>query len=211
MQNVNSLMNLRYPAFEVIVVNDGSSDDTVARLIQGFQLERTDVAARENLQTRPVRAVYRNPRIPELLVIDKENGGKADSLNAGINVSRYEYFAAIDSDSLLERDSLLRLSAHMLDSDEPVVATGGNIFPINGCRVDQGSIEEIGLPRRILGRYQTLEYLRSFMAGRTGWAQIKSLMIISGAFGLFRRREVVDVHGYLTGSGETPAAVARVR
>jgi cellulose synthase/poly-beta-1,6-N-acetylglucosamine synthase-like glycosyltransferase len=96
---------------------------------------------------------------------------------------------------------LLRLAARFLDSDVPVVATGGNIFPVNGCDVSRGRLERIGLPREILGRFQTLEYLRSFMAGRTGWAAIDSLMIISGAFGVFRKRDVVDAHGYLTGSG----------
>jgi cellulose synthase/poly-beta-1,6-N-acetylglucosamine synthase-like glycosyltransferase len=135
------------------------------------------------------------------VVIDKSNGGKADSLNAGINASRKSYFAAIDSDSLLERDSLLRLASRFLDSDAPVVASGGNIFPVNGCRVSRGKLDEIRLPRRLLGKYQTLEYVRSFMAGRTGWAALHSLMIISGAFGLFQKRAVVDAHGYLTGSG----------
>ena len=200
-QNVNSLMNLRYPDFEVIVVNDGSPDNTIPRLIQAFELERSDVFVHGYIGTQPIRAIYRNPRIPELLVIDKQNGGKADSLNAGINASRKDYFAAIDSDSLLERDSLLRLAGLFLDSDVPVVASGGNIFPVNGCVVDRGSLEEIHLPRELLGKFQTLEYIRSFMAGRTGWAQIRSLMIISGAFGLFRKRDVVDAHGYLTGRG----------
>ena len=201
-ENVNSLMNLRYPDFEVIVVNDGSPDDTMGALIRHFELERTDVFVHGYLGTQSIRGIYRNPRIPELLVIDKENGGKADSLNAGINAARKDYFAAIDSDSLLERDSLLRLTALFLDSDVPVVATGGNIFPVNGCRVDHGHLDSIALPREFLGRLQTLEYLRSFMAGRTGWAQLKSLMIISGAFGLFRKQEVVDAEGYLTGKGK---------
>jgi cellulose synthase/poly-beta-1,6-N-acetylglucosamine synthase-like glycosyltransferase len=200
-ENVNSLMNLRYPDYEVIVVNDGSPDDTMGTLVRNFELERTDIFIHGYLGTQAIRGIYRNPRIPELLVIDKYNGGKADSLNTGINAARKDYFAAIDSDSLLERDSLLRLAAHFLDSEEPVVATGGNIFPVNGCRVDRGNLESIALPRHILGQLQTLEYLRSFMAGRTGWAHIKSLMIISGAFGLFRKRDVVDSHGYLTGSG----------
>lgn len=200
-ENVNSLMNLRYPDYEVIVVNDGSPDDTMGSLIRAFELERTDVFVHGYLGTQPIRGIYRNPQIPELLVIDKNNGGKADSLNAGINAARKDYFAAIDSDSLLERDSLLRLTAHFLDSEVPVVATGGNIFPVNGCTVDRGQMDEIALPGKLLGRYQTLEYLRSFMAGRTGWAHIKSLMIISGAFGLFRKQDVVDSHGYLTGRG----------
>lgn len=200
-ENVNSLMNLRYPDYEVIVVNDGSPDDTLGSLIRSFELERTDIFIHGFLGTQTIRGVYRNPQIPELLVIDKNNGGKADSLNAGINAARKDYFAAIDSDSLLERDSLLRLTAHFLDSEAPVVATGGNIFPVNGCLVDRGNLDSISLPRELLGRYQTLEYLRSFMAGRTGWAEIRSLMIISGAFGLFRKSDVVNAHGYLTGSG----------
>jgi cellulose synthase/poly-beta-1,6-N-acetylglucosamine synthase-like glycosyltransferase/HEAT repeat protein len=201
-ENVNSLMNLRYPNFEVIVVNDGSPDDTMGSLIRDFELERTDIFVHGYLGTQPIRGIYRNPQIPELLVIDKQNGGKADTLNAGINAARNDYFAAIDSDSLLERDSLLRLTAQFLDSEEPVVATVGNIFPVNGCSVDRGNLDRIALPRELLGRLQTLEYLRSFMAGRTGWAQLKSLMIISGAFGLFRKKDVVDSEGYLTGSGK---------
>lgn len=200
-ENVNSLMNLRYPDFEVIVVNDGSTDNTLRVLIDNFELERTDMFVHAYLGTQPVRGIYRNPRIPELIVIDKQNGGKADSLNAGINAARKAYFAAIDSDSLLERDSLLQLAARFLDSEKPVVATGGNIFPINGCRVDRGQLEEIRLPRELLARFQTLEYLRSFMGGRAGWAQLGTLLIISGAFGVFRTRDVVDAHGYLTGSG----------
>lgn len=200
-ENVNSLLNLRYPDFEVIVVNDGSSDHTLDVLVKHFELERTDVFIHGYLGTQPIRGVYRNPQIPELMVIDKQNGGKADSLNAGINAARKRYFAAIDSDSLLERDSLLRLAGGFLDIDVPVVASGGNIFPVNGCTVDRGQLDEIRLPKNLLARFQTLEYIRSFMAGRTGWAQLGALMIISGAFGLFRKQDVVDAHGYLTGSG----------
>ncbi|MFW5683696.1 MAG: glycosyltransferase [Spirochaetota bacterium] len=200
-ESVNSLLNLRYPDFEIIVVNDGSPDATLRVLIERFELERTDIFLHGYLETQPVRGIYRNPRIPELIVIDKQNGGKADSLNVGINASRKTYFAAIDSDSLLERDSLLRLAARFLDSDAPVVASGGNIFPVNGCSVSLGKLDEIHLPREPLARFQTLEYIRSFMAGRTGWAAFNSLMIISGAFGLFRKRDVIDAHGYLTGSG----------
>jgi len=200
-ESVNSLLNIRYPDFEIIVVNDGSPDGTLDELIARFELERTDIFLHGYLETQPVRAVYRNPRIPELTVIDKQNGGKADSLNSGINASRKDYFAAIDSDSLLERDSLLRLAARFLDSDVPVVASGGNIFPVNGCTVSHGKLDRISLPGGLLGKFQTLEYIRAFMAGRTGWAAIDSLMIISGAFGLFRKQEVIDAHGYLTGSG----------
>ncbi len=200
-ESVRSLLGLRYPDFEVLVINDGSADRTLQRLVDVFELERVDIFMHGYLPTQAVRGVYRNPRIPELTVIDKQNGGKADSLNVGINASRKEYFAAIDADSLLERDALLRAAAQFLDSDVPVVATGGNIFPVNGCAVSHGVLEEIRLPHEHIGRFQTLEYLRSFMAGRTGWAGLRSLMIISGAFGVFRKADVIEAHGYMTGSG----------
>ncbi len=199
-ENVNSLLNLRYPDFEVIVVNDGSTDATLQSLIDHFELERVDVFVHSYLRTQPLRGLYRNPAIPELLVVDKKNGGKADSLNAGINVSRKDYFAAIDSDSILERDALLHMTAHFIDSEVPVVATGGNVLPVNGCSVDRGVLGARRLPRNLLARFQAVEYIRSFMAGRTGWARLGSLMIISGAFGLFRKRDVVDARGYLTGA-----------
>ncbi|TVQ25756.1 MAG: glycosyltransferase, partial [Spirochaetaceae bacterium] len=200
-ESVRSLLGLRYPDFEVLVINDGSADGTLQRLIDVFELDRVDIFVHGYLPAQPVRGIYRNPRIPELTVIDKQSGGKADSLNVGINASRKAYFAAIDADSLLERDALLRATAQFLDSDVPVVATGGNIFPVNGCTVSDGVLEEIRLPQEHLGRFQVLEYLRSFMAGRTGWAGLKSLMIISGAFGVFRKADVIDAHGYMTGSG----------
>ena len=199
-ESVNSLLNLRYPEYEVIVVNDGSTDRTLDVLVDHFELERIDVFIHGYLNTRPVRGVYRNPRIPELTVIDKVNGGKADSLNAGINAARADYFAAIDSDSLLERDALLRLAGAFLDSDRPVVAAGGSILPVNGCRVTAGSIDEFKLPRSPLASLQTMEYIRSFLAGRTGWARLRSLLIVSGAFGLFSKQEVIDARGYLTSS-----------
>lgn len=199
-ENVTALLNLRYPDYEVVVVNDGSTDETLESLVEHFELERADVFLHGYLKTRSVRGVYRNSRLPGLVVIDKSNGGKADSLNAGLNAARKEYFAAIDSDSVLERDALLELAAGFLDTDTPVVAAGGNIMPVNGCSVDRGHIEQVRLPDRMLPRFQTMEYVRAFMNGRTGWAQLGSLLIISGAFGLFRTRDVVDSRGYLTSS-----------
>ncbi len=199
-ESVNSLLNLRYPDYEIIVINDGSTDGTLEKLIDHFELERHDIAMQDYLKTRAVRGVYSNRRLPELVVIDKNNGGKADSLNAGINAARREYFAGIDSDSLLERDSLLDLTASFIDSDIEVIAAGGNILPVNGCTVRKGYIESIGLPKNNLARFQTIEYIRSFMAGRTAWAGIRALLIISGAFGVFKRKDVIGVRGYLTGS-----------
>ena len=199
-ESVSSLLTLRYPDYEVIVVNDGSRDDTLGRLVSYFDLERTDVFVHRYLATEQIRGIYASKRYPELLVIDKVNGGKADSLNAGINVARKEYFAGIDADSMLERDALLNLASKFLASEEEVVAAGGNILPVNGCTVRKGSLVETRVSRRAIARFQTIEYLRAFMAGRVGWATLKSLLIISGAFGLFHRRRVVDAHGYLTRS-----------
>jgi cellulose synthase/poly-beta-1,6-N-acetylglucosamine synthase-like glycosyltransferase len=199
-ESVSSLLTLRYPDFEVIVVNDGSRDGTLRKLIDYFHLERTDPFVHRYLATEKIRAIYASRRYPELLVIDKANGGKADSLNAGINLARKEYFAGIDADSMLERDALLALAGKFLSSEEEVVAAGGNILPVNGCTVRQGDLVQTRIPRRAIARFQTIEYLRAFMAGRVGWAALKSLLIISGAFGLFHRRRVVDAHGYLTRS-----------
>jgi len=199
-ESVSSLLNLRYPDYEVIVVNDGSKDHTLERLVSHFGLERTDLFVHRYLNTQEIRGLYANKRYPELLVIDKENGGKADSLNAGINVARKEYFAGMDADSMLERDALLNLAGLFLFSDEEVVAAGGNILPVNGCTVRCGTLVSTRIPRRPIARFQTIEYLRAFMAGRVGWAAIKTLLIISGAFGVFHRRRVIDVHGYLTRS-----------
>jgi cellulose synthase/poly-beta-1,6-N-acetylglucosamine synthase-like glycosyltransferase/HEAT repeat protein len=199
-ESVSALLDLRYPDFEVIVVNDGSRDRTMERLVAHFGLERTEVFIHRYLTTQEVRAVWASRRHPGLLVIDKANGGKADALNAGINATRKEYFAGIDADSLLERDALLALTGLFLFADEEVVAAGGNIMPVNGCTVRRGDLAETRIPRRPLARFQAVEYLRAFMAGRVGWAAIRSLLIISGAFGVFHRRRVVDAHGYLTRS-----------
>lgn len=199
--SVESLLTVNYPDFEVIVVNDGSDDLTLSRLVSRFGLERRDADYPELLRTQPVRGVYGNPRVPALVVIDKINGGKADSLNAGINAARKEYILGIDSDSLIEGDSLLKLASAFLDEDRPVSASGGNILPANGCAVDRGAILERRVPRSPLPLLQTAEYLRSFMNGRVGWSALGSLMIISGAFGVFRRSEVIDAAGYLTSRG----------
>jgi cellulose synthase/poly-beta-1,6-N-acetylglucosamine synthase-like glycosyltransferase len=152
------------------------------------------------LNTQEIRGVYASKRYPELLVIDKANGGKADSLNAGINVARKEYFAGIDADSLLERDALLNLAGMFVYSEEQVVAAGGNILPVNGCTVSKGALVDVRIPERPIARFQTVEYMRAFMAGRVGWSALKALLIISGAFGVFHRRRVVDERGYLTRS-----------
>ncbi len=197
-ESVHSLLNLRYPNYELIVVNDGSPDNTLATLIEEFDLEKVDMVIPQKLKTMPIRGIYANKSLPKLLVVDKVNGGKADTLNAGMNLSSKEFYCGIDADSLLESDSLIKLASLTLDSTDDAVALGGNIFPINGCRVSKGVLEKINIPQNSIARFQTIEYIRAFMTGRLGWAKIKCLLIISGAFGLFHKDRVVEIGGYLT-------------
>lgn len=201
-ESANSLLNLTYPDYEVLVVNDGSKDNTLDTLIQYYNLTRIDYSYEKKLNTEPVRGVYKNPLYPKLIVVDKENGGKADSLNAGIVLSQKEYFCCIDADSLLEKDALLKLASQTLDEGTETPALGGNIIPINGCKVHRGYISEVSIPKNPIARFQTMEYIRAFMSGRLGWAYINCLLIISGAFGLFRKERAIAVGGYLTYNGK---------
>lgn len=200
-ESVISLLNLKYPDYELVVVNDGSRDRTLEVLIQAFDLQRIDYQAAGRLNTLPIRGVYRNESLPRLVVVDKVNGGKADALNVGINLAGKEFFCGIDADSLLEGDALLKLASLEIDAGVEMPALGGNVFPANGCLIDKGTIKEVRIPRQALARFQTIEYIRAFMSGRLGWSQVNALLIISGAFGLFRRERVIRVGGYMTSSG----------
>jgi len=200
-ESVNSLLNLWYPEYELIVVNDGSNDQTVQKLIDYFSLEKVDIVYNEDIKTRPVLAIYKNRLISKLLVVNKINGGKADSLNAGINIASGEYVCGIDADSLLEKDALIKIASSSLDIEVETVAAGGNILPINGCSIRRGAIDKFAIPHNHLAVFQMIEYFRSFMAGRIGWASLNCLLIISGAFGLFSRKRIIEIGGYLTSSG----------
>lgn len=201
-ESTSSLLNLKYPRYEVVVVNDGSKDDTLTRIIEHFNLEKVDKKIQSKINTMPIRGVYANKEIPKLIVVDKANGGKADSLNVGINVSRFDYVCGIDADSLLEEKALLKIAAGMIDIGDESVAAGGNILPVNGCTVEKGDLTEIKIPKNPVAKFQTIEYMRAFLAGRVGWSQLRSLLIISGAFGLFKKDRVIQIGGYLTASGE---------
>jgi cellulose synthase/poly-beta-1,6-N-acetylglucosamine synthase-like glycosyltransferase len=199
-ESVTSLLHLNYPDFEVIVVNDGSKDNTLQVLIDHFELQRKNIFVEQHLGTRPVLGVYVNRSIPNLVVIDKLNGGKADALNVGINAAKNDYVCGIDADSLLAPDSLLRLMSSMLDNDDITLAIGGNIAAVNGCVVEHGVVEKLGMAKSQLAQFQTVEYLRAFTLGRIAFADWKSLVIVSGAFGLFEKQMLIEVGGYLTAS-----------
>ena len=198
-ESVRSLLALRYPEFEVIVVNDGSSDRTLGTLSEAFELLPVRKALRGTIPTARVRAAYASRRHHELWVVDKDNGGgKADAINAGINAARYPYFCVLDADAMLEEDALLRIAKPMLDDPELVAAAGGIVRIINGSRVDHGRVLEVGLPKSWLATVQVVEYFRAFLVGRIGWSRLRSLLIISGAFGLFRRNLVEAAGGFST-------------
>lgn len=210
-ESVRSLLALRYPELEVVVVNDGSTDSTLARLRDAFELVGVRKALRNGIRTERVRATYVSRRHPELIVIDKENGGKADALNAGVNAARYPYVCAIDADAVLEEDALLRVAKPILDEPDLVVATGGIVRIANGCTIDHGRVTDVRLPRSRLATLQAVEYFRAFLVGRVGWSRLHSLLIISGAFGLFRRSLVEAVGGYSTTTvGEDMELVVRL-
>lgn len=210
-ESIRSLLTLRYPEIEIVAVNDGSTDGTMATLAEAFDLVPIRKALREAVPTKAVRAAFVSRRHPELLVLDKENGGKADALNAALSAAQYPYVCAIDADAMLEEDALLRVAKPILDDPSLVVAAGGIVRIANGCRVDHGRIVEVGLPRSSLATMQVVEYFRAFLVGRMGWSSLRSLLIFSGAFGLFRRSLVEAVGGWRTDTvGEDVELVVRL-
>lgn len=195
-ESVQSVLETDYPSLEVIVVDDGSTDDTLARLVSTFRLIKMDLIYRPSLPTSPLRCIYLNPRIPNLMVISKENGGKPDALNAGINMARTPYFCTLDSDCILERDALLRLMTPIVRSPVNTVASGGIVRILNGCQMRGGRVVKVGLPPTRLERFQVVEYLRSFLFGRTGWDVLGGTLIVSGALAVFHRETVVEAGGF---------------
>jgi len=193
---LRSLLQLNYGEFEVVVNNDGSTDATLERLIKAFDLRQTDRVYRRTLPTSKVRGIYASLEVPNLIVVDKEKGGKSDALNTGINISRYPLFCSVDADSVIEENALLRVVKPFMEHPEEMVAVGGIVRIINGCEVRDGRVTRIGLPRRALPVFQVVEYLRAFLSGRIGWSVMRSLLIISGAFGLYKKSDVVAVGGY---------------
>ena len=207
---VRSMLQLTYSEYEIIVINDGSRDHTLDVLVKEFSLTAFPETFRGQIATQPIRTLYRSTRYPNLRVIDKDNGGKADSLNAGINSARHPLFCGVDADSVLERDSLQRVVKPFLRHPE-MVASGGTVRVANGCEVKDGYLLRVGLPRNPWALLQVVEYLRAFLFGRLGWSQLNAMLIISGAFGLFRTETVIEVGGYRTDTiGEDMELVVRM-
>lgn len=209
-QSLRSLLLLNYPKFEVVVVNDGSKDATVEKLVTAFGLMKAPVAYPQPLGTQAVTALYRSLDNPDLVVIDKANGGKADAINAGVNAARYPLVCVIDADSILEPEALMRAALPFVESPH-TLATGGIIRIVNGCTVEAGRVTKIGMPSSWLGRFQVVEYLRAFLSGRVAMSAFNALLIISGAFGVFKRDAVIEVGGFRHDTiGEDMEIVARL-
>lgn len=197
--SATALLTLEYPHYEVILVNDGSADDTMARLVEAFELYEVPPAFPARIRTQPVRAYYRSRTRARLVVIDKANGGKADALNAALNASRYPHVIAADADTLIEPDALPRL-ARPFRLGRAVAAVGGNVRVANGSVIRQGRVVDARVPRAFLPGVQTVEYLRAFLFGRMGWNRMGGNLIVSGAFGMFRKDHLLQIQGYRTDS-----------
>lgn len=215
-ENIRSLLSLYYPNIEVIIVNDGSKDKTLQTVTEQYELNKVEMAVGNTIRTAPIRGIYKslNSAYSNLIFIDKENGGKADALNAGINVARGDLFLAIDVDCIIEQDAILRMVKPFLEEDggRKVIASGGTVRIANSCEIRDGIITKVNYPANIWAKFQVLEYFRAFTLGRMAWSNANGLLIISGAFGLFDRNLVVSVGGYDASTvGEDLELVVRMR
>lgn len=209
-QSIKSLLSLEYPEYQLIVINDGSDDNTLDIIIKNFGFKKVFFIPYYSIKCEKIKGVYLSSKFPNMVLVDKENGGKADAQNAGINIAKHPLITIIDADSILERDCLLKITRPFMQNKN-VVGVGGTIRIANGCTIRNGFIEKIGLSKSWFARIQVVEYLRSFLFGRTGWDVINGTMIISGAFGCFTRKALVKVGGYKSGSlGEDMELVLRM-
>jgi cellulose synthase/poly-beta-1,6-N-acetylglucosamine synthase-like glycosyltransferase len=212
--NVKSLLSIMYNNFEVVIINDGSKDDTLQKMIVALDLVKVDFDLQYHINTKPVRGVYksRNRAFKKLTVVDKENGGKADALNVGLNISQKDLVACIDVDCIIEPDALLKMVKPFLEERTEVIASGGVVRIANSCIVEEGRLIEIKLPQQLIARFQVLEYIRAFLLGRMAWSRLNGLLLISGAFGLFKRDVAIKAGGYNHNTvGEDMELVVRMR
>lgn len=197
--NVNSLLNLEYPLYEVVIVNDGSEDSTLDKLIEHYELVEVPYAYIERIKTKPFRRILKskNDKYSKLIIVDKDNGGtKADASNAGINAASYPYFICIDVDCILSKYALYSVILPVLSSDKQVIAVSGTMRMANGCEIKNGQITVVKPPHSLIPLFQNLEYMRSFLVGKMGWSTINAMPNVSGGFGLFDRDVAIAAGGY---------------
>ncbi len=197
--NIRSLLSLHYSALTIIIVNDGSKDETLQVAIDAYDLYLTDEVAVEEISAKPIRGIYRSRKkaFSKLIVVDKENGGKADAINVGTNVCSTEYFACIDVDCIIDQDAFLRLVEPIMNGgDTKVGAVGGIVWLTNDADIKCGKVMKIRAPKSYIAQIQVVEYFRAFLLGRPAWAKDNGMLLISGAFGVFDRETVMAVGGY---------------
>ncbi|WP_165784626.1 sulfatase-like hydrolase/transferase [Solitalea longa] len=215
-ENVRSLLSIHYNNLELVVINDGSKDDSLQKLIDTYDLYKAEHYVQEKIKAKNVRGIYksRNPVYHKLIVVDKENGGKADALNVGVNVSSNDYILCIDVDCILVQDTLLKIIKPFLESSngERIIASGGAVRIANSCEIENGRLKKVNLPRNFLARIQSLEYIRAFLLGRMAWSHINGLLLVSGAFGIFDKEIVIKCGGYNHNTvGEDMELIVRMR
>jgi cellulose synthase/poly-beta-1,6-N-acetylglucosamine synthase-like glycosyltransferase len=197
--SVRSMSIVGYPRFEIVVVNDGSTDETLKTLIEELNLEKVRIPYRPDIPTAEIRGIYRGHGSTDITVIDKENGGRADALNAGINAARYPYALCTDADVILDANCLVGAMRRVVEDRQRTIAVGGNIRPLNGSRLHLGHLIKAEVPKKLVPRMQVLEYLRTFLASRPAWSQMEALPLVSGAFGVWKRSAVIAVGGFSSG------------
>ncbi|HEU4496212.1 MAG TPA: glycosyltransferase family 2 protein, partial [Flavobacterium sp.] len=214
-ENVKSLLSLNYSSYQVIVVNDGSKDNSMEILAATYDLVLSGIEYSQKIHTKNIKGIYvsRNAAYKKLIVVDKENGGKADALNVGLNIAQNPYVVCIDVDCILDKDSLLKLAKPFLESyGKRVIATGGVVRIANQCIIKNGRLVEVNIPDKMLPRIQVLEYLRAFLLGRMAWGRLDGLLLISGAFGAFDKEIALLAGGYSTKTvGEDMELIVRMR
>lgn len=210
-QSLRGMLLLEYPQFEIVVINDGSTDETLPILMGEFHLVHTEMDVLQRVPSALIRGVYHSTLYPNLVVVDKENGGKADAQNAGINVAQYPLVCVVDADSVIEKDALSKVAWPFLHDPEHVIAAGGTVRLANDCVFEAGRLKTVRVPKSWKVRIQVVEYLRAFMLGRLGWSSMRLLMIISGAFGIFQKEALIAAGGYQQGSlGEDMELLVRL-
>ncbi len=213
-ENVRSLLTINYPSFEIVIINDGSSDNSMQLLIDAYELEKRDILFHDFIPSKKIKGIYKskNRAFRSLTLIDKENGGKADALNTGINICQNSVICCIDVDCILENDAMLKLIKPFLNNGNKVIASGGVIRVANSCIIEDGRLIEVKLPKSFVARVQVLEYFRAFLMGRMAWSRIDGLLLISGAFGMFDKQTVIEAGGYNTETvGEDMELLVRMR
>jgi len=208
--SIKALLQMYYPRFEIILVNDGSTDNTLQKLIEEFHLKISPRIPVANIPTKKVHRVYYSEIYDNLFVVDKENGGKADAINVGINFAHFPLVCVIDADSILERDAFIKMSRPFMEHPE-TIAVGGIVRIANGAVIENGEVVQPRVSKNHWVRFQNVEYLRAFLFGRVGWDYFKSLLIISGAFAVYKRESLIEVGGFATDTvGEDMEIIIRL-